>query len=64
MRIYSLMQGFAARLGGKEMIEAMTDRQYDGILQMIEMILEGCKDIEEAKRKISELREGSKEKDN
>ena len=44
------------------MVEAMTDRQYDGILQMIEMILEGCKDIEEAKKKISELREGKKEK--
>lgn len=44
------------------MAEAMTDRQYDGILQMIEMILEGCKDIEEAKKKISELREGKKEK--
>lgn len=34
----------------------MTDRQYDGILQMIEMILEGCKDLEEARRKIGELR--------
>lgn len=36
----------------------MTDRQYDGILQMIEMILQGCKDLEEAQRKIAELREG------
>ena len=34
----------------------MTDRQYDGILQMIEMILQGCKDIEEAQEKIAELR--------
>ena len=43
-------------------MEVMTDRQYDGILQMIGMILDGCKDIEEAKRKISELREGKKDK--
>lgn len=40
----------------------MTDRQYDGILQMIGMILEGCKDIEEAKRKIAELRKDKTEK--
>ncbi len=43
-------------------MEEMTDRQYDGILQMIEMILDGCKDIEEAKKKIKELQEGKKEK--
>lgn len=44
------------------MAEIMTDKQYDGILQMIGMILEGCKDLEEAKRKIAELRSGEKEK--
>jgi len=44
------------------MAEVMTDKQYDGILQMIGMILEGCKDLEEAKRKITELRSGEKEK--
>lgn len=44
------------------MTETMTDKQYDGILQMIGMILEGCKDLEEAKDKIEELREGKKEK--
>lgn len=38
------------------MIEVMADKQYNGILQMIGMILEGCKDIEE-------LREGKKEKE-
>lgn len=41
-------------------MEVMTDRQYDGILQMIQMIIDGCDDIEEAKKKIAELR---KEKD-
>ena len=44
------------------MVEVMTDRQYDGILQMIEMIVNGCKDIEEAQRKIAELRKEKKEK--
>lgn len=43
-------------------MEVMTDKQYDGILQMIGMILEGCKDLDEAKKKIDELREGKKEK--
>lgn len=45
------------------MVEVMTDRQYDGILQMIEMIINGCEDLEEAKRKIAELRREKKEKD-
>lgn len=45
------------------MAEVMTDRQYDGILQMIEMIIDGCKDLEEAKRKIAELRKVKKEKE-
>lgn len=44
------------------MAEAMTDKQYDGILQMIGMILDGCKDLNEAKQKIKELRTGKKEK--
>lgn len=47
---------------GEGMTEIMTDKQYDGILQMIGMILDGCEDLEEAKRKIEELREGKKEK--
>lgn len=49
--------------GGKDMVEVMTDRQYDGILQMIEMIVDGCKDLDEAKRKIAELRREKKEKE-
>lgn len=43
-------------------MEVMTDKQYDGILQMIGMILDGCKDLEDAKKKIDELREGKNEK--
>lgn len=37
------------------MEENMTDRQYDGMLQMILMIMDGCKDLEEAKEKVKEL---------
>lgn len=43
------------------MVEVMTDKQFDGILQMIEMIMDGCKDLEEAKRKIAELRKETDE---
>ncbi len=45
------------------MVEVMTDRQFDGILQMVEMIVDGCKDLDEAKRKIAELRKEKKEKE-
>ncbi len=41
-------------------MEEMTDKQYDGILQMIGMILDGCQNLEEAKKKIVELRKGKK----
>lgn len=47
-----------AQEGGSRSMEVMTDKQYDGILQMIGMILDGCKDLNEAKRKIEALREG------
>lgn len=40
------------------MDENMTDKQFDKIIQMIEMILDGCIDLDDAKRKIKELREG------
>lgn len=37
------------------MAEVMTDKQYDKIMKMIRMVLDGCKDLEEAKRKVDEL---------
>ena len=43
-------------------MEIMTDKQFDKIILMFEMILEGCKDLEDAKRKVNELREDKKEK--
>ena len=43
-------------------MEIMTDKQFDKIILMFEMILEGCKDLEDEKRKIKELREDKKEK--
>ena len=43
-------------------MDAMTDKQFDKIIQMFEMILDGCKDLDDAKRKVKELREDKKEK--
>ena len=37
------------------MTEITTDNQFDKIIQMISMILDGCKDLDEAKEKISAL---------
>ena len=33
----------------------MTDKQFDKIIKMISMILDGCEDLEDAKKKIAEL---------
>lgn len=37
------------------MAEIMTDKQFDRIIKMISMILDGCKDLDEAKKKVNEL---------
>ncbi|MDD6810893.1 MAG: hypothetical protein PUD93_03360 [Lachnospiraceae bacterium] len=42
------------------MEEKMTDKQFDKILKMVSMILDGCKDLEEAKQKVRELLEEQK----
>lgn len=41
-------------------MEDMTDKQFDKILKMVSMILDGCKDLEEAKAKVKELIEDQK----
>lgn len=46
--------------GGKDMVDAMTDKQFDKIIKMISMILDGCKDLDEAKNKVNELSDTSK----
>lgn len=33
----------------------MTDKQFKTILEMVDMILDGCKDLPEAKRKVKKL---------
>ena len=50
--------------GGKDMVEVMTDKQFKTILEMVDMILDGCKDLEEAKKTVQTLIEnqGGKEK--
>ena len=46
------------------MAEVMTDKQFDKIFQMFDMILDGCKDLDEAKKKVKELRGEKNEKEN
>ena len=44
------------------MVESMTDKQFDKIIQMIRMVLDGCKDLEEAKQKVDQLLDNHKDK--
>ena len=39
----------------------MTDKQFDKIMKMIRMVLDGCKDLEEAKQKVDELMDDKKQ---
>lgn len=41
-------------------MDNMTDKQFDKILKMVSMILDGCQDLEEAKEKVKELLEDQK----
>ena len=41
----------------------MTDKQFDKIIKMIRMVLDGCKDLEETKPKVEELLEDKKKED-
>lgn len=43
-------------------MEVMTDLQLITILEMVDMILDGCESIEEAKEKVERLIEKRKEK--
>lgn len=49
--------------GGKDMVEVMTDKQFKTILEMVDMILDGCKDLEEAKKKVQKLIENQSGKE-
>ena len=44
------------------MADSMTDKQFDKIIKMIRMVLDGCKDLDEAKEKVDELMEDQKSK--
>lgn len=37
------------------MAQEMTDKQLKTILEMVDMILDGCKDLDEAKQKVQKL---------
>lgn len=49
--------------GGKDMVKVMTDKQFRTILEMVDMILDGCKDLEEAKKKVQKLIENQSGKE-
>lgn len=49
-------------LGNFLRVSTLTGKVADGILQMIEMIIDGWKDLNEAKKKIAELRKDKSEK--
>ncbi|MBQ7481128.1 MAG: hypothetical protein IJT80_04540 [Lachnospiraceae bacterium] len=42
--------------------EYMTDKQFNKILLMFSMILDGCDDLEEAKEKVRELLEENEDR--
>lgn len=37
------------------MVDVMTDKQFKTILEMVDMIRDGCKDLAEAKEKVQKL---------
>ncbi len=44
-------------------MQEMTDKQFDKILKMVSMILDGCKDLDEAKEKVNDLLKEQKKED-
>ena len=44
-------------------MEEMTDKQFDKILKMVAMILDGGKDLDEAKEKVNDLLKEQKKED-
>ena len=45
------------------MTDVMTNEQFETILEMMRMILDGCEDIECARRKVDELIKRASKKD-
>ena len=37
------------------MTDVMTDKQFKTILEMVDMMLDGCRDLDEAKQKVQKL---------
>ena len=44
------------------MTDIMTDKQFDKIMKLVRMVLDGCKDLEEAKEKVDQLIEDQAKK--
>lgn len=50
-----LVDGKESQTEEGERMKEMTDKQFKTILEMVDMILDGCEDLDEAKRKIQKL---------
>ena len=48
-------QYMGVQSGGEDMTEIMTDKQFDKIMKLVRMVLDGCNDLEEAKQKVDQL---------
>lgn len=67
LRTYSILdivrrQGLT-NIGKAVHMEEMTDKQFDKILKMVSMILDGCKNLDEAKEKVNDLLKEQKKED-
>lgn len=58
--ISSREKGLIARKGERRDMENMTDKQLEVIMNLVADKFEGCKDMEEVKKAIEEVREMAK----
>ena len=46
------------------MTEIMTDKQFDKIMKLVRMVLDGCENLEDAKQKMDQLIDEHSKEDN
>ena len=67
LRTYSIIdivrRQVLTNIGKAVHMEEMTDKQFDKILKMVAMILDGCKDLDEAKERVNDLLKEQKKED-
>ena len=45
------------------MTEILTDKQFDKLMKLVRMVLDGCEDLEDAKQKVDQLIDEHEEKE-